>query len=573
MPRARLIAQAERLEDRRLLTVAFAPATTYPVAAGVTFAVTGDFNGDGLADVVSISGQFNSTITALLGNGKGGFSSAVDTTIPALPQYAYANVAVGDFNGDGKLDLAVITAPVGSNSAMIAEFLGNGDGTFRLGPMAPAENSQATLVAGDFNGDGVSDIAVGYGPTFNIAPSPHPFGPGGSTTGSSPDTANGTVHLYLGGRTGTLTDAGVVGNLGTTTRAPGLISADFNGDGKADLAGSTFDSPQVTVLLGNGDGTFRAGEVTPIAAGSTSLAAGDFNGDGKADLAAMNPLGGGVTILIGRGDGTFSGGPGFAFGFESQATSLIASDLNGDGKIDLATVVEPMNEVRIAQGTGTGTFGPLVAIPVPGGAFSGASALAVADLNRDGLNDLVTATATPSEVGVLLNSGGSGGGTTVGDGPRVTSAKVDPRAGRIVLTLGDDAAGLDGASLANLSNYQVIGPFKRFGQRLAQITGISVLPPTATGAVTVTLTIGGGRRLPHGRYLLLVRSGGIADRAGRSLDGEFTGVLPSGNGVPGGDFNARFQFNRKNLLPLAATTIAPQAVARKAGAHARRVRG
>jgi FG-GAP-like repeat/FG-GAP repeat len=563
MTRTRRVPRAEMLEDRRLMTVAFAPATTYPVAAGVLNVVTGDFNGDGVPDVVSISPQFNGTgqggsITALLGNGKGGFSSAVDTEIPALNQDG--GVAVGDFNGDGKLDLAVITASLGTaQPPMVVELLGNGDGTFRVGPMAPAANSQATLVAGDFNGDGVSDIAVAYGPTLNFGP---PF--------NQPDPANGTVHLYLGSRNGTLTDSGVIGNLGASFRAPALVAADFNGDGKLDLAGSTTASPQVTVLLGNGDGTFRNGGVTPIAAGSDSLVAADFNGDGKTDLAALDPLSGGVVVLIGRGDGTFSGGPGFQFGFGSQAATLVASDFNGDGKIDLATAIYPLNEVRIAPGTGSGTFGAIVAVPAPGTSFNGATDLAATDLNGDGRADLVTVTGSPPEIGVLLASGGA---TSAGDGPRVTSATVDPHAGRIVLTFGDDAAGLDASSLANLTNYDVIGPYSQLGRHPSQITGISVSPATATGATTVALTIGGGRPFPHGRYILLVKSGGIVDRAGRALDGEYTGVLPSGNGIPGGDFQARFQFNRKALLPLAAPAPAPPVVARRAAAHAKVVRG
>ena len=546
---AHLVPRAETLEDRRLMTVAFAPATSYPVAAGVSQVVTGDFNGDGLPDVVSISPQFNGTgqggsITALLGNGKGGFSSAVDTEIPALNMFG--GLASGDFNGDGKLDL--VSTAINSTSGLPVVFvlLGNGDGTFRIGPTAVGANSQAAITSGDFNGDGVSDIAVAFGASLmSFVPS------------------NAPVRIYLGQRNGTLLDAGLAGNLGTAPTTPALITGDFNGDGKVDLAGATSASGQVTIFLGNGDGTFRDGGSTPVATETTSLAEGDFNDDGKADLATLDQVNGGVAVLIGRGDGTFSGGPGPQFGFGSQAAKLVAGDFNGDGKVDLAAATYPLNEVRVAVGNGSGAFGPIGAVPAPGDAFSGATDLAAVDLNRDGLSDLVTVNGSPPEVGILLAGGDS---TVVGDGPRVTSATVEPRSGKIVLTFGDDVAGLDAASLADVSNYQVIGPYSRLGRHPSRITGISVLPATATGATTVTLTIGGGRPLPHGRYILLVKSGGIIDRAGRALDGEFTGILPSGNGVPGGDFNARFQFNRKTLLPLAAQ--APRkSVARRAEAR------
>ena len=474
-------------------------------------------------------------VTALLGNGTGGFSSAVDTAIPALN--TFGGLASGDFNGDGKLDIVSTALDPTTDEPEVLVLLGNGDGTFRVGPTAAGADSEAAITSGDFNGDGVGDIAVAFGASLDrFVPS------------------SGPVRIYLGRRDGTLLDAGLAGNLGTAPTTPALVAGDFNGDGKVDLAGSTSASGQVTILLGNGDGTFRDGGATLVATETTSLATGDFNGDGKADLATLGAVSGGVVVLIGRGDGTFSGGPGFAFGFGTQSAALVASDFNGDGKIDLAATSYPLNEARIAQGSGSGTFGAIVAVPAPGQGFSGASDLIAADLDGDGLNDLVTISASPPEVGVLLANGGS----TVGDdGPRVTSAKIEPRSGRIVLTFGDDLAGLDAASLADPANYQVIGPFAALGHRPVNVTGVSVLPPNANGASTVTLTIGGGRPFPHGRYLLLVKSGGIRDRAGRALDGEYTGGLPSGDGVAGGDFAARFQFDRKDVLRWPRRRIAP----------------
>ncbi len=600
------------LEARLLLTVAFRPAVVYPVATGANSVATGDFNGDGKLDVVTETPQYNGSaqggvITTLLGDGKGGFIGSFDTATPALS----GNLAVGDFNGDGKLDVAS-TGVDASNNAIVIEFLGNGDGTFQLGATAPGFGVidpsypvPTRLVAGDFNGDGVSDLAVAYGAKLMSGPPP-PFAQPGSPPPIGPVT--GPVLAFLGERDGTLHAAGSAGDLGLSTAvAPGLVAGDFNGDGKLDLAGVTLNSTSEQTFLGNGDGTFRLGGTTPIGFASSSLVRADFNGDGKLDLAAVNQDDGSVIVLGGIGDGTFAAIPNAFVGFGAASGTLVAGDFNGDGKIDLAVPTYPLNEVRVAPGSGDGHFVTSAPIPVPSVGFNGASDLAAGDLNGDGLADLMTVTTNPAEVGILLtgtgssDSGSSGGGSSGGgssgggssgggssgggssgggssgsdssgsgssgstpvssDGPQITAATVQYARGQVLLTF-SAPNGLDLASLTTVANYAVLGPFSSFGHKPVAITGVSVSGLDGTSR-TVALTINGGRPLRHGRYVIVVHSGGIVDLAGKALDGEFTGKFPTGNAQPGGDFQGRFQFNRHPVLPMANSAT----VAKKATAH------
>ena len=165
-------------------------------------------------------------------------------------------MATGDFNGDGKLDLAVI----GADSNDVAVLLGNGDGTFQPPVLYAAGSDLSSIVAGDFNGDGKLDLAV-------------------------TDSGTNEVSILLGNGDGTfqppITDA-----VGSGPDA--MVAGDFNGDGKLDLAVADGGSNQVSVLLGNGDGTFQAGEQLAVGFDPDGIVAGDFNSDGHLDLAVID---------------------------------------------------------------------------------------------------------------------------------------------------------------------------------------------------------------------------------------------------------------------------------------------
>jgi len=234
-------------------------------------------------------------------------------------------LAVADFNGDGKPDLAGVNL-----DGIVSVLLGNGDGSF-----GTATNfdysldvfSANSLVAADVNSDQKQDLAmVQAGPTNN-------------------------VKILLGngaGRFSALTNYTV----GYSTVA---IGADVNSDGKADLVlgRGLFDS-SLTVLLGNGNGTFNTGNSFALGGFPNSVASGDFNGDGKLDLASANTSSNAVSILLGNGNGTFTNT--VNYGFTPSPRSIVAGDLNSDGKLDLVVAEQKQGLISILLGTGNGSF-------------------------------------------------------------------------------------------------------------------------------------------------------------------------------------------------------------------------
>ncbi len=217
----------EMLEDRTLLSaVSFSPPASYPVGQGPYSVAVGDFNGDGKPDLAT-SNSVTQDVSLLLGNGDGSFQTARNFDTGSGGD-AFA-IAAGDFNGDGKLDLAVANDFRGAGTGNVSVLMGNGNGTFQT-----AQN----------------------------------FDTGGMLSAS-------------------------------------VVVGDFNRDGKLDLAVASESSASVSVLMGNGDGTFQTARNFAVGGSPVSLAVGDFNGDGKLDLATANVFSDTVSVLLGNGDGTF----------------------------------------------------------------------------------------------------------------------------------------------------------------------------------------------------------------------------------------------------------------------------
>jgi hypothetical protein len=178
----------------------------------------------------------------------------------------------------------------------------------------------------------------------------------------------------------------------------GFVTADFDGDGKTDLAIPSI-SGNTDLLLGNGDGTFKNRVSVATGNSCNSLAAGDFNGDGRPDLAVVNDGANTVSIVLGNGDGTF--GARQTFGTGRVPYAIVCSDFNGDGKIDLALTNWSDNNISVLLGNGNGTFQAQQTFACGAFPFS----LATGDFNGDHVADLVIANFINGTAGVLLGNG------------------------------------------------------------------------------------------------------------------------------------------------------------------------
>jgi hypothetical protein len=291
---------------------------------GANSVAVADVNGDGKPDVLvanicaSGSDCTTGTVAVLLGNGDGTFQPAV--TYASGGQTALS-IAVADVNGDGKPDLLVANQSGDPNgSGLVGVLLGNGNGTFQpaVSYSSGGENTSSLAVA-DLNGDGKPDAVV------TIAGSP-------------------SVNVLLNNGDGTFQAAVVYGTGGFIPTAVAI--ADVDKDGKADLVVANWYSGTLAVLLGNGDGTFQAA-VTYLSGGASpdSVVVVDVNGDGIPDLVAANcgssqdgygcsRTDGVVSVLLGNGDGTFQPAVAISSGAFNDISVAVA-DVNGDGKPDL----------------------------------------------------------------------------------------------------------------------------------------------------------------------------------------------------------------------------------------------
>ncbi|MGD0675083.1 MAG: VCBS repeat-containing protein [Polyangiaceae bacterium] len=382
----------------------FEPAAASPIGGiGASIAV-GDVNGDGKLDlVVSVS----SSIDVLLGKGNGTFMPFVETGgLQANPPL----ITLGDVNGDGKLDVVVagemsvqfseggVTGT--TNVGVINVLLGNGDGTFKT-PLtvdeAPAQLGGPAVLS-DLNGDGKEDLVV---PAFN-----------------SLDVRLGNGDGTFGGPTSYAANSAV-----------SAVVGDWNDDGKPDIAFVNQNTSGVVTLLGNGNGTFQSELTWPVGASlAESVYSQDVDGNGTQDLLIFlpgSPAGTGasnadLSVLLGNGDGTFEPERLFLCGAYSQTTAPVPpADFNDDGLADFVCLagnlaVPPLRgnpegptstTLVVLLGDHDGVFGPPAAYPSPSPV-----SLAAGDLNGDGRPDLVTANSSDggsaAGVNVLINAGG-----------------------------------------------------------------------------------------------------------------------------------------------------------------------
>ncbi len=306
----------------------FQSPLNYLVGTSTLFVTAADLNHDGKLDlaVADLNGLY-----ILMGNGDGTFQTPVLYTTPCLPLF----VSVGDFTGDHKPDLLV--AYSSGNCLFVSVFPGNGDGTFQPAPINTTTSyNPAGTAVGDFNSDGKLDIAIGE-------------------------------------QFGTLSQVEIMPGNGDGTFSPGAIypvgsfpidvtAVDLRSNGKLDLAIATLYGG-TAVLLGNGDGTFTPGVGLATPDADWVLSA-DFNGDGKPDLAvAEQSFPAGVNILLGNGDGTFQSPVFYLEG--AEANFAAAGDFNGDRKTDLLVTDYAPGNVIVLLNTGVASFSPSAPINFP----------------------------------------------------------------------------------------------------------------------------------------------------------------------------------------------------------------
>ena len=395
------------------LLVKFGKTAIYGSGANLPESIAiADLNGDGYPDLV-VAG---SGVSVLLGNGNGSFKAAVTYGTGGS---SASSVAIADVNGDGKPDLVVADgcpeSGCGVNS-VVAVLLGNGDGTFQPAVSYSTAGYFASSVAvADVNGDGKPDLIVANECRVYS----------GCNQGSGRNIP-GEVSVLLGNGDGTFQSPVSYNSGGITATA--VAVADLNHDGYPDLvvANCTINGylcpggvpGEVSVLLGNGDGTFKA-PVSYASGGdwATSVAIGDVNGDGYPDIVVVDSCPGSgcggdftarVGVLLGNGDGTFQSAGVYDSG-GAYAVSVAISDLNGDGHPDLVVANSwaknppgkaRKGELSVLPGNGDGTF------QAPIRYISGqpdTEAVAVADLNGDGRPDIAVVNSADFSVGVMLN--------------------------------------------------------------------------------------------------------------------------------------------------------------------------
>ena len=321
---AALVERVVALPGGSLLSMQTVPVT------GALQTIAADLNEDGQTDLVLASG-YGSGITLLFGRGDGTFDTAV------IPDYALT-VAVADFDGDGHTDLATV-CPSG-----ICVYRGNGDGTFQ--PPLDSPGVASDLVVADFNGDGIPDLATNAaGIQVFIGNGDGTFQPPALWFSDTSLRFSAVGDFHSTGRPDFVTCQETAPPL-PYNRTNGctypVAIADFDGDGKPDLVAASFFPHsagiygwQVNVCLGRGDGTFQPCTfLALIGSDAPGLVTGDFNGDGKPDIVISGDLG--TNIYYGRGDGTFTRGETYAsnnvYGY---AVSVLTGDFNGDGVPDL----------------------------------------------------------------------------------------------------------------------------------------------------------------------------------------------------------------------------------------------
>ncbi len=295
----------------------FASGVEYDAGPHPSAVLVADVNGDGRPDVL-VSNESEGTISVLLGNGDGTLQARQSYRVGFNPSF----IAAGDFNGSGKVDVAV----AGKTGSLLAILLNDGNGNLQKPILRSLSKTPTALTVADFNNDAHADLAL--------------------------SNADGTVSILLG------KGAGLFRVLPDISVASGSLSSinsgDLNKDGKMDLVVTQPAQRLVSVLLGNGDGTFASPASYPVGNEPVSTLVADVNGDGVPALVVINKSSNTFSILGGNGDGTFKSSVDFVAG--NAPLAAVAGDFYGNGRVDLAIINHSSQTVSVPLGNGDGTF-------------------------------------------------------------------------------------------------------------------------------------------------------------------------------------------------------------------------
>lgn len=448
----------------------FGPAANYPLGNPSwrvpVFMALGDLNGDGYADAVTSDGDEPSRLRILFNDGAGGFGGVTVLNIsgPCPSATTCANnvyrVEIADFNLDGWNDIVAVN----NHSQNITVVLGTGGGAFAAPVNYSLGDSGRALAVGDINNDGYPDIVAG--------------------------SANQVVRPFINNGNGTFTvgvDAGSpLGIAVGGDNRQGMAIADFNGDGKADIAVGNRDSNNVLVLFGNGAGGFTFSALLPDARGATVRAL-DVNNDGLLDIVASQSGASAeyLAIYVNNGTGTFAAPAYVLAGGFNNTFYFDAADINLDGNVDIVTSQSDGTKtltLLVGDGMGGFTSAGTLAVSTPPGE------LRIADLNNDGALDIAVTNRDARALARYLNTTppplcGAGTYSATGNEPCVDA---DP--GYFVATEGAEA--------------QTACPVGSY----SSVTGAEACEPAPAGSYVDTVAATGSLLCPAGSYSATVGS-------------------------------------------------------------------
>lgn len=448
----------------------FVAPAIFGVNAINSLLLTADLNRDGRQDVIFADGSFSGFGVAL-GNGRGGFGAP--TNYNQFFSSGLIAMAAADFNQDGNTDLAA--AVTGSSSATVILLAADNSGTYSTlrSRRFTVGAAVSDLTAADFNGDGRMDLATA-----------NPL-------------ANEVLLLLNDGRGGLAAPLSL--GVGIEPRSP--AAADFNRDGKMDLVTANRNSATMSLLLNNGPAGFES-RLIGVGANPRLVKTADFNHDGKPDLIVPHNNSESVSVLLGDGNGGFATPVTTNVGVLPAA--LAFADFNLDGRLDLALTGLNLPDVRIFHGDGAGKFAAAGQVPAPQ-----AGLVNVADLNGDGLTDLLTVTRANFGTGLSLTQGQC---NALPAGITTASAasfhRLQLAADSIVAAFG---ANLSAATMSanglplptDLAGTGVMVKDSAGAERLAPLffvspTQINYLLPKGTAAGLATITVAGSRGMVSG---------------------------------------------------------------------------